>query len=86
MEGNMKYFMRSVCFCVKQKKLINSKGSVLKTIPSAAPLELVSINFEHLDTCTGRYQYLLIITVNVWRFIQAHPTHNAEAKATAEEQ
>ena len=47
-------------------------------------MELVSINFLHLDTCTGGYQYLLVIVVNFSRFAHDYPTCSKEPKRAAE--
>ena len=29
---------------------------------SSSPLQLVGIDFQHLDPCSGGYEYLLVIT------------------------
>ena len=52
----------------------------LKTIPSAAPVKLISIDFLHLDSPTGECQYLLVIAHNVSRFAQDYATRNKVAK------
>ena len=64
----------------------NTKHSTtvpLKTITSSSPMELIGLNFLHLDTCTGGCQYLLVITDHFTRYTQAYPTRNKEAKTAA---
>ena len=56
----------------------------MKPIHSAAPMELISMDFLHLDQCSGGFQYILVIADNFSRFAQAYPTRNKEAKAAAE--
>ena len=56
----------------------------MKTIHSAAPMELISTDFLHLDQCSGGFQYILVITDNFSRFAQAYPTRNKEAKTATE--
>lgn len=76
MEGDIRHFISNICSFLKQKKLNITKAAPLKTIPCAAPMEPVSIDFLNLDTCTGGYQYLLFNTDNFSRFAQAYRMHN----------
>lgn len=46
----------------------------MKTITSSAPLEIIGIDFLNLDSCSGGYQYLLVITDHFIRFTQVYPT------------
>ena len=46
-------------------------------------IELIGLDFLHLDTCAGNFQYLLVITDHFTRFTQVYPTRNKEAKTTA---
>ena len=85
MDEDIQHFTTKVCQCVKQKKPhISQVAYAMKPIQSAAPMELISIDFLHLDTCSGGYQYILVITDNFSRFSQAYPTRNKEAKTAAE--
>ena len=56
----------------------------MKSITSSSWLQLVGIDFLHLDPCSGGYEYLLIITDNFTRFIQVYPTTNKSARTAAE--
>ena len=46
-------------------------------------MELVGLDFLHLDTCVGGIQYLLVITDHFTRYTQVYPTHKKEAKTAA---
>jgi len=84
MDNDIKHFITRVCPCVKKKKLSKTLEAPMKSISSTAPMELIQFDFLHLDTCSGGYQYLLVITDNFSRFVQAYPTRNKEAKTAAE--
>ena len=56
----------------------------MQTFSSAAPLELIGLDFLHLDTCSGGYQYLLVLTDNFSKFVQVYPTTNKSAKTAAD--
>ena len=84
MEENIKHFTTNICPCVKQKKPHITKAASMKPIHSAAPMELISMDFLHLDQCSGGFHDILVITDNFSRFVQAYPTRNKETKTAAE--
>ena len=51
----------------------------MQTLSSAAPLELIGLDFFHLDTCSGGYQYLLVLTDHFSKFVQVYPTTKTAA-------
>ena len=56
----------------------------MKSIVSTAPMDLIGIDFLHLDSCCGGYEYLLVITDIFTRFTQAYPTRNKSSKTAAD--
>ena len=84
MAENIKHFTNNICPCVKQKKPHITKAALMKPIHSEVPMELISMEFLHLDQCFGGFQYILVISDNFSRFAQAYPTRNKEAKTAAE--
>ena len=56
----------------------------LRLITSSSPLQLVDIDFVHLDLCSGGYENLSVITDHFTRFMQVYPTTNKSARTAAE--
>ena len=84
MEDDINHFITKVCTCVKSKKPNIHHEAPMQTITTSAPLELIGIDFLHLDTCSGGYEYILVITDHFTRFTQAYPTTNKSGKTAAE--
>lgn len=54
MNNNIRHFIGNIYSCVKQKKVKYHQSYRIKgDIPSVASIELVNIDFLHLDTCTA---------------------------------
>lgn len=83
MEKDIQHFVTRICQCVKQKRPNKIVEAPLQSTSSAAPMELIGIDFLHLDKSSG-YEYLLVITDNFSRFTQVYPTRNKAAKTAAE--
>ena len=84
MEDNVTHFVTKVCSCVKRKKSHIVPVAPMQTFSSAAPLELIGLDFLHLDTCSGGYQYLLVLIDHFSKFVQVYPTTNKSAKTAAD--
>ena len=85
MEDDVTHFVTKVCSCVKRKKPHIVPVAPMQTFSSAAPLELIGLDFLHLDTCSGGYQYLLVLTDHFPKFVQVYPTTNTSAKTAADQ-
>ena len=77
----MKHFVGKICKCVQDKRPVRLPQAPQKSITSAAPMELVGLDFL---PCAGGFQYLLVITDHFIRYTQVYPTRNKEAKTAAE--
>ena len=58
---DVKYLVTRICKCIKDKTSNTLPQAPLKTITSSSPMKLIKLDFLHLDTCTGGFQYLLVI-------------------------
>lgn len=81
MEDGVRYFVSKVCSCVKSKRL-HVPVAPMQSIQSSATLELIGQDFLQLDTFSGGYQYLLVLTDHHCRFMQVYATTNKSAKTT----
>ena len=55
----------------------------MQSISSSAPLELIGLDFLHLDPCSGGYQYLLVLIYHFPHFELVYVTTNKAAKTAA---
>ena len=84
MENDVTHFVTKVCSCVKRKKQHIVPDGPMQTFSSAAPLKLIGLVFLHLDTCSGGYQYLLVLSDHFSKFFLVYPTTNKSAKTAAD--
>ena len=77
---NVTHFVTKVSSCVKRKKPHIVLVAPMQTCSSAAPLEVIGLDFLHLDTCSGGYQYFLVLTDHFSKFVQVYPATNKSTK------
>ena len=82
MYDDVTHFVTRICKCIKGKSPNTLPQAPLKTITSSSPMELIGLDFLHLDTCTGGF-HLLVITDHFTRYTQVYPTRNKEPKIAA---
>ena len=83
MAKDIEDFIANKCRCLIQKKPHTEKTAPMGRITSSSPLEIVSIDFVHLETSSGGYQYILTIVDNFTRFLQGYATKNKSALTAA---
>ena len=83
MYDDVKYFVAKICKCTKDKTPNTLPQAPFRSITSSSPMELHGLDFLHLDTCTGGFQYVLVITDYFTNYTQVYPTRNKETKTVA---
>ena len=83
MEEEVRHFFNDQCPCVRQKKPDIQGNALLLPITLSALLEIVGIDFLHLEKSSGGLEYILLITDHFTRYTQAYPNRNKTAEAAA---
>ena len=83
MYDDVNYFVTEICKCIKDKIPNTLPKEPLKTMISSSPMDLIGLDLLYLDTCTGGFQYLLVITDHFTRYTQVYPARNKESKTAA---
>ena len=84
MEKDISHFISNVCPCLIQRKPARQPCTPLQPITTSAPFELISIDFLHLETSSGGFEYILVVVDHFTRFAQAYATRNKSATTAAD--
>lgn len=84
MQREIEHYVSSVCSCLKSKKPSRVTRTPLTSIITTQPFELVSVDFLHVDRCSGGYEYILVINDHFTRFAQAYATTSKSGKTVAD--
>ena len=89
MYNDVKYFATKICKCIKDKTPNALSQAPLKTITSSSSMELIGLDFLHLDTCKDSFYNFVVITDYFTRYIIIHytrlfyPTRSKETKTAS---
>jgi transposase InsO family protein len=82
MSRNVEDWVSHCTRCLKRKAA--GEKAPLVNIVTTQPMELVCIDYLSLESSSGGYQHVLVITDHFTRYAQAIPTKNQTARITAE--
>ena len=87
MDDEIKHIVAQIFPCVKRKNPHIMRAAAIQIILTLEPLDIISMDFLHLDKSSGgygSYQYLPVVTDLFTRFIQVYATRYKEEKKAAE--
>lgn len=72
MQRDVDHHVTKVCSCLKRKRPNKLTRAPLVNVVTTYPFEMMSIDFLHLESCKGGYEYILVVIDHFTRFAQAY--------------
>ena len=76
-------YVTKQCKRLKYRRPQQPVRAPLESVSSSSPMELVSIDFLHLECSVGGYEYILVVVDHFTRYAQAYPCSNKSSRTAA---
>ena len=83
MYADIKGFISNECGCLAQRKPHIQPVAPMQSIITSVPMEMIAIDYLHLEKSSGGYEYILLIVDHFTRYAQGYPTKTKSASAAA---
>ena len=77
------YYVTPQCKCLKNRRPQQPVRAPLESVFSSSPMELISIDFLHLERSVGGYGCILVVVDHFTRYAQAYPCSNKSSRTAA---
>ena len=84
MRRDINHYIHNICSCLKQKRPNLPNRAPLQPIITTAPMQLLSMDFIHLERSSGGYEYIFVVVDHFTKYAQAYPTKNETAVTAAD--
>ena len=83
MQDDIEDFTRKICKCIAQKKNRRQPVAPLISIHAENPMQLVAIDFVHLEKSSSGHEYILVVIDHFTRYAVAYPSKDKSATTAA---
>jgi len=83
MQTDIEEYTQQRCRCKAQRRIHREAVAPLVSIHSSMPMELLAIDFVHLEKSSSGYEYILVLIDHFTRYAQGYATKNKSSVTAA---